>query len=58
MSDLKTITRLKILSDIITEQSGIILQQAEQLGRVNEMLQQERAEKEQLKKELEPKRDI
>ncbi len=53
--DFLTVSRMKVLSEIITEQSNQIMLQAEQLGRVNEMLQQERAEKEALKKELEAK---
>ena len=44
MADLKTTARLQMLADIIVEQSGTIMQQAEQIGRLNEMLQQERAE--------------
>ncbi|HAR45043.1 MAG TPA: hypothetical protein DCS05_02415 [Nitrospiraceae bacterium] len=43
MADLKTTARLQMLADIIVEQSTTIMQQAEQIGRLNEMLQQERA---------------
>lgn len=50
MADLKTTARLQMLADIIAEQSGTIMEQAHQIGRLNEMLQQERQEKEALKK--------
>jgi len=49
--DLKTQVRIKVLADLIAEQSQIIIQMAEQIGRLNEMLQTARQENEALKKQ-------
>jgi len=48
--DLKTQMRIKVLADLIAEQSQIIIQMAEQIGHLNELLQTARQENEALKK--------
>jgi len=48
--DIKTQVRIKVLADLIAEQSQIIIQMSEQIGHLNELLQTARQENEALKK--------
>ena len=49
---MKQVVRIQIMADIMQEQASQIIQMSEQVGRLNEMLQIERKEKETLKENL------